>query len=69
MDYWKETSEVKKGAQDQKGTIEVKKGARMKAVRIFNPIHVLGNKLSVSDIDGLKMFKLYEHPEICPGSD
>ena len=41
MDYWKQTIEVKKGAQL----------ARMKAVRIFNPLHVLGNKISVSDID------------------
>ena len=38
----------------------------MKAVRIFNPLHVLGNKISVSDIDGLKIFKLYEHPDIRP---
>ena len=30
----------------------------MMAVRIFNPIHVLDNKISVSDIDGLKIFKL-----------
>ena len=36
----------------------------MKAVRIFNPLHVLGNKISVSDIDGLKIFKFYEHPKI-----
>ena len=34
------------------------------AVRIVNPLRVLGNRISVSDIDGLKMFKLYEHPEI-----
>ena len=34
------------------------------AVRIVNPLHVLGNRISVSDIDGLKIFKLYEHPEI-----
>jgi hypothetical protein len=54
MDYWKETIEVKKGAQL----------GRMKAVRIFNPLHILGNKISVSDIDGLKIFKLHEHPEI-----
>jgi hypothetical protein len=26
----------------------------------------LGNKISVPDIDGLKIFKLYEHPEIRP---
>jgi hypothetical protein len=37
---------------------------RMKAVRIFNPLHVLGNKISESDIDGLKIFKFYDHPEI-----
>ena len=36
----------------------------MKAVRIFNPLHVLDNKISVSDIDGLKIFKLYEPVEI-----
>ncbi len=36
----------------------------MKTVRIFNPLHVLGNKISESDIDGLKIFKFYEHPEI-----
>jgi hypothetical protein len=34
------------------------------AVRIVNPLHVLGNTISVSHIDGLKIFKLYEHPEI-----
>ena len=38
----------------------------MKAVRIFNPLHVLVNRISVSDIDGLKIFKLYEHPDIRP---
>ncbi len=38
----------------------------MKTVRIFNPLHVLGSNISVSDIDGLKSFKLYEHPEIRP---
>ena len=37
----------------------------MKTVHIFNPpLYVLGNKSSVSDIDGLKIFKFYEHPEI-----
>jgi hypothetical protein len=37
----------------------------MKTVHIFNPpLHVLGNKSSVSDIDGLKIFQFYEHPEI-----
>jgi hypothetical protein len=36
----------------------------MKTVRIFNPLHVLGNKVSKSYIDGVKIFKVYEHPEI-----
>jgi hypothetical protein len=35
-------------------------------LRIFNRRHVLGNKISVSDIDGMKILKLYEHPEIRP---
>jgi hypothetical protein len=39
---------------------------RMKAVRIFNPMHVLGNKISESDIGGLKILKFYDHPEIRP---
>ena len=38
----------------------------MKTLPIFNLIHVLVNKISVSDIDGLNIFKLYEHPEIRP---
>ena len=54
MDYWKQTIEGKKGDHLE----------RMKTVRIFNPMHVLGNKISESDIDGLKIFKFYEHPEI-----
>jgi hypothetical protein len=54
IDYWKQTIEGKKGDQLE----------RMKAVRIFNPLHVLGNKISEADIDGLKIFKFYEHPEI-----
>jgi hypothetical protein len=36
----------------------------MKTVRIFNPMYVLGNKISVSDIDGLKIFRLYGYPKI-----
>jgi hypothetical protein len=36
----------------------------MKTVRIFNPLHVLDNKISEFDIDGLKIFKFYDHPEI-----
>ena len=54
MDYWKQTIEGKKGDQLE----------RMKTVRIFNPLHVLDNKILESDIDGLKIFKLYEHPDI-----
>jgi hypothetical protein len=38
----------------------------MKAVRIFSPLHVLGNKISESDIGGLKIFKFHDHPEIRP---
>jgi hypothetical protein len=30
----------------------------------FNPLHVLGNKISVSDIDGLKILNLSQHPDI-----
>jgi len=54
MDYWKQTIENKKGAQVE----------RMKTDRIFNRLHVLGTKISESDIDGLKIFKFYDHPEI-----
>ena len=36
----------------------------MKRVRIFNPLHVLTNKISVSDIEGLKILKLSQHPQI-----
>ena len=54
IDYWKWTIEFKKGAQVE----------RMKWVRIFNPMHVLTNKISVSDIEGMKIFKLSQHPQI-----
>ena len=54
VDYWKRTIEVKKGAQVE----------RMKRVRIFNPLHVLANKISVSDVEGLKILKLSQHPQI-----
>jgi hypothetical protein len=47
IDYWKHTIEVKKGAQVE----------RMKRTHIFNPMHVLVNKISVSDIEGLKILK------------
>ena len=54
MDYWKHTIEGKKGDQLE----------WMKTMRILNPMHVLGNKISESDIDGLKIFKFYEHSDI-----
>jgi hypothetical protein len=54
VDYWKHTIEVKKGAQLE----------RMKRVRIFNPLHVLANKISVTDVEGLKILKLSQHPQI-----
>ncbi len=31
---------------------------------IVTTAHVLGNKISESYIDGLKIFKFYEHPDI-----
>ena len=36
----------------------------MKRVRVFNPLHFLGNKISVSDIEGLKILRLSQHPQI-----
>ena len=54
VDYWKQTLEDKKGNQLE----------WMKTVCIFNPIHVLDNKISESDIDGLKIFKFYWHHDI-----
>ena len=36
----------------------------MKRVFIFNPMHVLTNKISVSDVEGLKILKLSQHPQI-----
>ena len=38
----------------------------MKAVRIFNPPNVMGNKIFVGDVDNLKFFKLIQHPDIRP---
>ncbi len=37
---------------------------RTKRERIFNALQVLDNKISVSDIEGLKMLKLSQHPQI-----
>jgi len=56
IDYWKVTMDIKKGAEV----------ARFKVVRIFNPLHVLGNQISVADIESLKIFRLSEHPLIRP---
>ena len=36
--------------------------ARFQVASIFNPLHVLGNPISVPDIDSLKTFSLSEHP-------
>ena len=36
----------------------------MKAVRIFNPLHVLCDKISVSHIDGFKILSLYKVEDI-----
>ena len=36
----------------------------MKRVCIFNPLHVLTNMISLSDIEGFKIFKLSQHPQI-----
>ncbi len=54
VDNWKRTIEVKKGAQVE----------RIKRVRIFNPLHVLANKISVSDVEGLQILKLSQYPQI-----
>jgi hypothetical protein len=56
IDYWIKTIDIKKGDEV----------ARLKTARIFNPLHVVVNKISVDDIDNLKLFKLSEHPQIGP---
>ena len=56
IDYWIKTIDMKKGDEV----------AHLKAVLIFNPLHVVVNKISVADIDNLKLFKLSEHPQIEP---
>ena len=50
IDYWIKTIDIKKGDEV----------ACFKADRIFNPLHVVVNKISVDDIDNLKLFKLSE---------
>ena len=54
IDYWIKTIDVKKGDEV----------ACFKAARIFNPLHVMVNKISVADIDNLNLFRLSEHPQI-----
>ena len=36
----------------------------MKRVRIFNPLHISGNKISLSDIEVMKILKMSQHPQI-----
>ena len=50
IDYWIKMIDIKKGDEV----------SRFKAARIFNPLHVVVNKISVDDIDNLKLFKLSE---------
>jgi len=52
--------------------MERKKGTQLSSAdanegsAYFQPAACLGKKISVSDIDGLKIFKLYKHLEIRP---
>ena len=54
--YFEDTMEGKRGAQL----------ARMKAVRFLNPLHAMGNLVTEADIDGLSLFKFYNHPKVGP---
>mmetsp|Transcript_51250 Transcript_51250/g.151092 ORF Transcript_51250/g.151092 Transcript_51250/m.151092 type:complete len:321 (+) Transcript_51250:1782-2744(+) len=55
--YFEKTVEGKRGAQL----------ARMKAVRFFNPLHVLANGAVIEeDIEGLSLFRFAKHPRIGP---
>jgi hypothetical protein len=56
IDYWIKMIDIKKGDEV----------ARFKSARIFNPLHVVVNKISVADIDKLNLFKLSKHPQIGP---
>ena len=51
-------------------TIEGKRGgqlARMKAVRFFNPLHVLSSgEVTKTDIEGLSVLRMFEHPKLKP---
>ena len=42
----------------------VKSGTWSKVYAHTLPLHVLGDKISVSDIEGLKILKLSQHPQI-----
>ena len=36
----------------------------MKAARMFNPLHIMGNKIGRVDIHNLKLFQLSRHSDI-----
>ena len=62
---------VSPAAQYFLDSMEGKRGgqlARMKAVRFFNPLHVLacGGEVTEADIDGLKLFRMHTHTKIAP---
>ena len=55
--YFVDSMEGKRGAQL----------ARMKAVRFFNPMHVLASgEVTVADIDGMSLLRLSTHPKVQP---
>ena len=55
--YFKTAMEGKRGGQL----------ARMKAVRFFNPLHVLASgEVTEADIDGLLIFRFSKHPKLMP---
>ena len=36
----------------------------MKAVRFFDPLHAMGSPVTEADVDGLSLFKFYNHPKV-----
>jgi hypothetical protein len=46
--------------------LQIQVGSRidLENLPIFNPLHVLANKISVSDVEGMKILKLSQHPQI-----
>eukprot|EP00966_Prymnesium_polylepis_P258781 5976788-Prymnesium_polylepis.1 len=55
--YFETSMEGKRGAQL----------ARMKAARIFNPLHIMANgAVTEADIDGLSLFRFSKHPNLAP---